>query len=38
MKASVWNKALTSAELVAIYNGQVVPIDLLTNAGDYCKQ
>ena len=33
-EGSVWNKALTSAELVAIYNGGV-PIDLLTNAGDY---
>ena len=33
-EGSVWNKALTSAELVAVYNGGV-PIDLLTNAGDY---
>lgn len=33
-EGSVWNKALTSAELVAIYNGGV-PIDLLTDAGDY---
>jgi hypothetical protein len=33
-EGSVWNKALTSAELVAVYNGGV-PIDLLTDAGDY---
>jgi hypothetical protein len=33
-EGSVWNKALTSAELVAVYNGGV-PIDLLSNAGDY---
>tara|TARA_R110000787_G_scaffold13820_3_gene43025 strand:+ start:811 stop:1647 length:837 start_codon:yes stop_codon:yes gene_type:complete len=33
-EGSVWNKALTSAELIAVYNGGV-PIDLLTNAGDY---
>ena len=35
-EGSVWNKALTSAELVAVYNGGV-PIDLLTNAGDYAS-
>ena len=33
-EGSVWNKALTSAELLAVYNGGV-PIDLLSNAGDY---
>ena len=33
-EGSVWNKALTSAELVAVYNSGV-PIDLLSNAGDY---
>lgn len=35
-EGSVWNKALTSAELVAVYNGGV-PIDLLTDAGDYAS-
>ena len=33
-EGSVWNTALTSAELLAVYNGGV-PIDLLSNAGDY---
>ena len=33
-EGSVWNTALTSAELLAVYNGGV-PIDLSSNAGDY---
>jgi len=33
-ECSVWNKALTSAELIAVYNSGV-PIDLLSDAGDY---
>ena len=33
-EGSVWNKALTSAELVAVYNSGV-PIDLTQNAGAY---
>tara|TARA_R110002096_G_scaffold136685_1_gene289532 strand:- start:186 stop:1022 length:837 start_codon:yes stop_codon:yes gene_type:complete len=33
-EGSVWNKALTSAELLAVYN-EGVPIDLSSNAGDY---
>tara|TARA_R110000751_G_scaffold30239_1_gene77573 strand:+ start:226 stop:1065 length:840 start_codon:yes stop_codon:yes gene_type:complete len=33
-EGSVWNKALTSAELIAVYNGKV-PIDLLSDSGDY---
>lgn len=35
-EGSVWNKALSSAELVAVYNSGV-PIDLLTDAGDYAS-
>ena len=35
-ECSVWNKALNSAELVAVYNSGV-PIDLLTDAGDYAS-
>tara|TARA_R110002153_G_scaffold248693_1_gene404897 strand:- start:556 stop:1386 length:831 start_codon:yes stop_codon:yes gene_type:complete len=35
-EGSVWNKALTSAELVAIYNSGV-PIDLLSDSGDYAS-
>tara|TARA_R110002126_G_scaffold129768_1_gene272800 strand:- start:144 stop:980 length:837 start_codon:yes stop_codon:yes gene_type:complete len=35
-EGSVWNKALTSAELLAVYNSGV-PIDLLTDAGDYAS-
>ena len=33
-EGSVWNKALTSAELVAVYNSGV-PIELTQNSGDY---
>ena len=33
-EGSVWNKALTSAELVAVYNSGV-PIDLTQNSGAY---
>ena len=33
-EGSVWNTALTSAELLAVYN-EGVPIDLSSNAGDY---
>ena len=33
-EGSVWNKALTSAELLAVYNSGV-PINLLSNTGDY---
>ena len=33
-EGSVWNKALTSAELLSVYNGGV-PINLLSNTGDY---
>ena len=33
-EGSVWNKALTSAELLAVYNGGV-PINLLSNTGAY---
>ena len=33
-EGSVWNKALTSAELLAVYNGGV-PINLLSNTGNY---
>ena len=33
-EGSVWDRALTAAELVGVYNGGV-PIDLLTNAGGY---
>jgi len=33
-EGSVWNKALTSAELLEVYNSGV-PIDLLTDTGNY---
>lgn len=33
-ECSVWNKALTSAELIAVYNSGL-PIDLLSDAGNY---
>ena len=33
-EGSVWNTALTSAELLAVYNSGI-PINLLSNAGDY---
>jgi len=33
-EGSVWNKALTAAELLAVYNSGV-PINLLSNTGDY---
>ena len=33
-EGSVWNKALTSAELLAVYNGGI-PVNLLSNTGDY---
>jgi len=33
-EGSVWNKSLTSAELVAVYNSGV-PIDLTQNSGNY---
>ena len=33
-EGSVWNKALTAAELLAIYNSGI-PIELTSNSGDY---
>ena len=36
-EGSVWNKALTSAELVAVYNSGV-PIDLTQNSGAYVSR